>query len=154
MAKKTEVDKVAQQITHELLKLAEIDAQVEATADSETIKVNIIGDDLGILIGFHGETLKAIQILLGVLVNREVGEATWYRVLVDVGSWRSSRQTSLEEMAQKAIEKVRDTGGPVHLPPLSPDERRLIHLFLQDQTEVRSFSEGEGSERHIVIALL
>jgi spoIIIJ-associated protein len=154
MAEKTESSKmsdsvtsVAQSLTEELLKKAQVDAKVEVLEEEETIKVNILGDDLGILIGFHGETLKALQVLLGVMINRQVGKETWYRVLVDVGSWRSSRQTSLEEMAKNAVEKVKTTGEPYPLPPLTPDERRLIHLYLQEEKGIKSQSEGEGTER-------
>ncbi len=153
MAEKAEIGKLSKKVTEELLKKAGVDAQVETEVSSESVKINIIGDDLGILIGFHGETLKSLQVLLGVLVNKEAPGEDWHRVLVDVGSWRESRQTSLEELAQEAIAKVKETGAPYSLPPMSPDERRLIHLYLQEDSSVTTVSEGEGSDRHIVITL-
>lgn len=157
MAKSPEISEIATKLTEQLLSLAGVKAEVACeTADDETLKININGDDLGILIGFHGETLKALQILLGVLVNREVKkelkEDIWYRVTVDVAQWRESRQTSLEEMAQRAAIKARETASPVALPPMSPDERRLVHLYLQNEDGISTQSEGDRDERHIVVA--
>lgn len=153
MAEKTEISELSKKVTAELLKKAGVEAKIETEVTEEAVKINIIGDDLGILIGFHGETLKSLQVLLGVLINREAGGEEWKRVLVDVGSWRESRQTSIEEMARLAITKVKETGSPYSLPPMSPDERRLIHLYLQEDSAVTTISEGEGSDRHIVISL-
>lgn len=168
MAKKAETSqvdstqlgtKVAKEITEKILALCAIKTAVTVESrDEDNLLVNINGDDLGILIGFHGETLKALQILLGVLINREIkvqlpkgGEEKWYRVLVDVGEWRNSRQAALEEMAQRVLVKVKETNQPTSLPPMSPDERRLIHLYLQEEAGIATTSEGEGENRHIVI---
>ena len=151
MAEKTEINKVSKKLAEDLLKKAGVEAKVEIKVEDETVLVNILGDDLGILIGFHGETLKALQILLGVMINRKVG-GEWRRVVVDVANWRSSRQVSLEEMATKALTQVVETGESLALPPMTPDERRLIHLYLQEKGDVISHSEGEGNERHIVIS--
>ncbi len=151
MAEKAEISQIAKKLTEELLSKTGVDAKVEVEDTPDGTKVNIIGEDLGILIGFHGETLKAIQTLLGVMVNHEKGDEDWSRILVDVGSWRESRQTSLEEMAQNAVNKALESKLPCALPPLSPDERRLVHMYLQEQVGVSSHSEGEGSERHIVV---
>lgn len=151
MAEKAEINQIAKKLTEELLKRTGVEASVEVEDEDGVTKINIIGEDLGILIGFHGETLKAIQTLLGVMINHEKGSEEWHRVLVDVGSWRQSRQVSLEEMAQNAVTKARESGLPCALPPLSADERRLVHLFLQEMPGVSSHSEGEGSERHIVV---
>lgn len=166
MAKKSETSQVvgssesdiAKEVTEKILELADIKTEVTVEKEGEeTLLVNINGDDLGILIGFHGETLKALQVILGVLINREIKErskndtAIWYRVLVDVGDWRNSRQAALEEMAQRAAIKVKETLKPIDLPPMSPDERRLVHLYLETQEGVTTTSEGVGEHRHIVI---
>lgn len=152
MAQKSEPSQITQEIATGLLIRMGIDAQVTAERVEEAIQVRIDGDDLGILIGYHGENLKALQIILGILVNRRLKEDTWARVLVDVGNWRSLRSASLEELAKRAVERVRDTGEPYDLPPMTPDERRLIHVYLQDEAGIASHSEGEGSWRHIVVS--
>lgn len=112
-------------------------------------KVSIETDDSNLLIGYHGENLESFQLILVFLVSHELGQ--FYRITVNVGDYRERREEKLQEMATKAKEEVLETKREITLANLSSSDRRIIHLFLQDDQEVYSESVGEGNERHLVI---
>lgn len=142
--------KIVLEITEELLKLLEVKAKVKAEKDAEGAwQVEIESEETGILIGYHGETLSSLQLLIGLMVYKKLGE--WQRVMINVGDYRQKREAQLIRMAQSAAQRVRFSGQAVSLPFLNSGERRLIHLFLKEDEGVETLSEGEGRERHLVI---
>lgn len=148
----TEKKKIAtlQEIIQHLLELMGVEAKTEVSKqESDIFQVQLEAEDPGILIGYHGETLAAIQLLLGMIAYRQTGE--WIRVLVNVGDYREKRQESLERMAQSAAEKVKFSSEEQALPEMNATDRRLVHLALANDPEVATESEGEGRNRRVVI---
>jgi spoIIIJ-associated protein len=131
----------------ELMKISAKTRIVEE--DAETLKIDIEGEDLGILIGRRGQTLDALQYLLNIVVNR--GARTPKRVALDIEGYRSRRMSELEELAKRIAEQVAENKMTIALRPMSPYERRIIHLALQDNKDVETVSEGEEPERKVLI---
>lgn len=151
MAKKTETQKITQikKVVKELLDYLEVKAKIEITSDEDIYQVQLETDDPGILIGYHGETLGALQRILAMIIYRQTGE--WLRVLVNVGDYRQRRQEALEKMALAAAQKARFSKKAQSLPPMPSGERRIIHMTLSKETDVETSSEGEGRNRYVVV---
>jgi spoIIIJ-associated protein len=138
------------QTAEELLEKLQIAAAVEVVATSENAyQVNINTEESGLLIGRHGETLSSFQIILGLLVYKKLG--AWAKVAVEVGDYRARRAEQLTAMAASYAQQAVSLGRPVSFPPLSPFERRVIHLALSDRADVETESTGEGRERRVVV---
>ncbi|HEX2626438.1 MAG TPA: RNA-binding cell elongation regulator Jag/EloR [Candidatus Limnocylindrales bacterium] len=120
----------------------------------ETSRLNVIGDEsereeLGALIGRKGERLSALQHLVNLMLSRQMG--TWTRVLVDVEDYRGRRERQLREIAERAANRVVETGKMLQLEPMPALERRWIHLALKDSPDVATQSIGEEPNRRIVV---
>ncbi|MFH1840911.1 MAG: R3H domain-containing nucleic acid-binding protein [Candidatus Shapirobacteria bacterium] len=133
----------------EILALLGIGNQVVVTEKEEGFEVKIETEDSGILIGHHGETLAAVQLLLGQIVQRQTGE--WVRIMVDVGNYRARREEAVKEIALTAVKQVEATGQACALPPMPANERRVVHLTLVEHPKVQTVSEGEGSWRRVIV---
>lgn len=140
---------IVKESAEELLAKLEIPATVAVEFVDEVYQVKIETEESGLLIGFHGETLGSFQLILGLLVYKKLG--SWVRVVVEVGDYRARREEQLRAMAESYAAQVLATGQPISLPYLPPIERRIIHLALQDRTDVETVSEGEGNQRRVVI---
>lgn len=127
-----------------------LEGEVRVTENEEEVKIDIAGEKLGALIGRRGETLNAFQYLVGLAVNR--GEAGKKRVVIDVGGYRQRRDETLRALALKLAERVRRRGRRIVLEPMSPHERRIIHMTLRGQEDIYTFSEGEEPFRKVVIS--
>ncbi|MGI6175505.1 MAG: RNA-binding cell elongation regulator Jag/EloR [Christensenellales bacterium] len=126
-----------------------VEASLDIQEEEEAIHVNISGPHMGVLIGHRGETLDAIQYLTNLVVSsRQRG----VRVLVDTENYRQKRQASLERLALKLAAKVKATGRPVKLEPMTPYERRILHATLQDSPHVVTNSEGNEPNRRVIIS--
>jgi len=133
-----------------VLGLAE--ASVSGELDEEGyLRVKVDGGELGVLIGRRGETLDALQYLLNLASARLPGPTR--RVILDVGGYRERRRLTLERLADRVVETVRRTGREVVLEPMTPQERKVIHLFVARQEGVTSESRGEEPFRRVVIRL-
>lgn len=138
------------QLAQDLLNSLQIGGKVSvSTDDTGVVTVNIDTEESGLLIGFHGETLSSFQLILGLMVYKKTG--TWTKILVEVGDYREKRAEQLTAMAQSYAAQAVSTGQPVYLPPLSPSERRVVHLALQERTDVETESVGEGNQRRVVV---
>jgi len=138
-------------ITDNLLQRLGIVGEVTVDTDeSGAYRVNIETEETGLLIGFHGRTLESFQMILGMIVAKEL--TTWERVYVNVGDYREKREEALMYMAQRASERAITTGRPVELSHLSAAERRVVHLTLSGDERVTTESVGEGRDRKLVIA--
>jgi spoIIIJ-associated protein len=126
-----------------------VDAGMEITEDEEAISVNLETEDTGMIIGYHGETLEALQLVLSLVLAKQNGE--FKRVSVEVGDYKKNRTEWLERLALDAKERALSQGKEVYLSELKSWERRVVHLFLQDDKEVTSESSGEGKDRVLVI---
>lgn len=130
------------------------EVETEETPEEEPLKLNILPDAdyiLGTLIGRRGETLAALQLLVNIITYKQTGEHE--RIIVDVEGYRDRREENLRSMAERIAAQVRESGRPVMLEAMSPNERRIVHMALADYTDISSESTGEGEERRVVIAL-
>lgn len=146
---------LAQRTLTELLERMEIPAQVsldsaEMDDDLPSIELSISGEYMGILIGRHGDTLAALQFILGLLVGRKAGRRV--RVLVDVEGYRERRARLLRDMALRAAERAQRYRQPIFLDPMIPSERRIVHLTLANHPYVATHSIGEGENRRVVVS--
>lgn len=115
----------------------------------EAISLSLDTEDTGIVIGYHGETLEALQLILALILAKETG--AFKRVSIEVGEYKKNREEWLEKIAFDAKERALSEGREVYLSDLKSWERRVIHLLLQDDKEVVSESSGEGKERVLVV---
>ncbi len=112
-------------------------------------RLNITGDDLGILIGRRAETLDALQYLTRLVVNQQTHR--WYRIEVDVENYKQRREQSLQRLAQNMADRAVSEHRTIMLEPMPARERRLIHLALRDRDDVHTESIGEGDARKVTI---
>lgn len=134
----------------EITSLLGIEATVEEyEGDEGEIILDIVGDDLGLLIGRHGRTLDALQVLVSSTTNRRLDQR--YPLVVDVSGYRHRRRVKLEEMAKRAADRAARQHRPVELRPMTSFERRVIHVALRDDRRVRTASEGDEPRRLVVI---
>jgi len=126
-----------------------IDTKFEVLEDEEAIAVTLETEDTGIIIGYHGETLEALQLILSLVLAKEQG--AFKRVSLEVGDYKKNRSEWLEKLAQDAKERALSENKEIYLSELKSWERRVIHLLLQDDKEVASESTGEGKDRVLVI---
>lgn len=117
----------------------------------EQASLDITGDNLGMLIGKHGQTLNSLQYLANVYYGRSAGEHR--RVVVDVGGYRMRREETLRRLALRLAEKAKRSRRKVMLEPMSAHERRIIHTALQGDKSIVTYSEGNEPYRKVVIAL-
>jgi len=126
------------------------DAEVdEAGEDDRALVLNIVGDDLGVLIGRQNETLSAIEFVTRLMVNQQVRSRTSF--VVDVNGYRAKRAESLRKLALRMAEQASESGRTVALEPMPPAERRIIHLALREHASVSTQSIGEGDRRKVTI---
>jgi len=114
------------------------------------LRLNLSGPHAGLLIGKHGQTLEALQLIVHRIVSRRPGERL--RIQLDVEGYVERRRQQLEQYALRLAQQVKSTGEPVTLDPMNPADRRTVHLVLQRDSEVRTESLGEGLLRRLVIA--
>lgn len=132
--------------------LSKVDESLEYSIKVEdyTIMVYINGKAAGLLIGYRGETLNAMQTILSTIANRNFNDKI--RLILDIENYREKRAKVLEELAEKVSKTVLKNGKSITLEPMSAYERKIIHTKLQDNPKVETYSIGEGDNRRIVIS--
>ena len=121
----------------------------EYEGDEGELILDITGDDLAVLIGRHGRTLDALQFLVSAITVRKIGYR--FPVIIDVESYKNRQRQKLEALARSSARKAATQGRSVKLRPMTPYERRIIHVALRDDPRVETASEGEGTARHVVV---
>ena len=111
--------------------------------------IDLAGDDSGLLIGHRGQTLQALQFLVTLIVRQKLGESV--RVVLDVEHYRQRRETSLRDMATKVAMRVVQSSRSITLEPMSPADRRIVHITLAEHSGVTTESTGEGEDRKVTI---
>jgi spoIIIJ-associated protein len=151
MAQKTENKKIAKikKVVKNLLDLLGVEAEIKISLDKDLYQVQLETSDPGILIGYHGETLRAIQRIVAMIIYRQTEE--WTKITVNVGDYRQRRQETLEKMAKVAAQKTRFSKEAQSLPPMPASERRIVHLVLAEEADIETVSEGEGRNRYVVV---
>jgi len=155
-----ESDETVREMLKELLSRLDIDATVEVRSGtyvmpdeeaSTSTVYDIIGDDLGILIGRRGQTLVALQYLVRLMVANRT--KYFVPVILDVNGYRQRRLKSLRSLAMRTAEQVVERKMPFSLEPMPAFDRRIIHMILADHPDVTTQSVGLGEERKVVIVL-
>lgn len=129
----------------------EVEIIIEKDEESNTLNIDLKGDDMGVLIGKRGQTLDSLQYLTNLAVNRRT--ENFVKVKIDTEDYRKRRRETLENLARNIAYKVKRTKRPVALEPMNPFERRVIHSTLQNDKFVTTHSEGEEPYRHVVVTL-
>ena len=145
------IEEVAKKFLEEVLDKMELEAKVNIKYDEEkkNMDVDLVGDDMGILIGKRGQTLDSLQYLLSLVVNKE--QEGYIKVKVDTENYRERRKDTLENLANNIAHKVKRTRRAVTLEPMNPYERRIIHSALQNDKYCDTHSEGGEPYRKVVI---
>jgi len=131
-----------------------LDADVVIEEEGRIIKATLEGDDLGLFIGRHGQTIDAVQHLAFKTATRDQPPSAGVRVVVDAAGYRERRELALQRQADDAAEKAADSGRPVALDAMSATERKVVHEYLKDREDVETYSEGTEPDRHLVVAPL
>jgi spoIIIJ-associated protein len=139
----------ARSVLEEMLRLMELPAAVEIGMGAETAKLNVKGENLGVLIGRRGEKLASLQHLVNLIVAKREGQ--WNRIAVDVENYRGRREEQLRDVADRAAKRVVQSGKIIQLEPMPAIERRIVHLALVENPKVRTQSVGVEPNRRIVV---
>ena len=118
------------------------------------ITATLEGDDLGLFIGRHGQTIDAVQHLAFKAATRDHPPSAGLRVVVDAAGYRERREQALQRQADEAAESAVESGRPVALDAMSATERKVVHEYLKDREDVETYSEGTEPDRHLVVAPL
>ncbi len=137
--------------TKKLLVLLDQPSTVKIGQEKEVFKIHLQTDQPGVLIGFKGKTLNALQTVLGLAVLKRFGPEI--KILVDVNDYRQTQEEKLKNLALEAAARAKSEKKSIALPPMSAFERRLIHLFLAADPEIETVSEDKGNQRHVIVKL-
>ncbi len=142
--------KIAKKFLQDILTNMKIDVNIEDIPSEDVYTFNICGENLGILIGKHGQTLDALQYLVNIVANRN--EKNRIRFIIDVENYRTHRAEILKNLAKNLADRAIKMNQEVRLEPMNRHERRVIHTSLQNNEEVTTCSRGEEPYRYIVIS--
>ena len=141
--------KLAQDIVEELFSLLQVSGSCQVTDREGLLDVVLETEDTGMVIGYHGEVLEALQLILSLMISKKVGR--YIRISLEVGDYKKNRIEYLEQLARQVKERAVEEQQEQVLSSLKSWERRVVHMALQDDNDVTSESVGEGKERVLVI---
>ena len=145
--------KTIKDITEKLLKLVDVDGDFEILeskdTEGESVEIVLNTKDTGVVIGYHGDTLESLQLVLSLCIARKLKR--FVRISIDVGDYKKNRTEWLKTLALETKERVNSSGQEMVIPELKSWERRIVHLLLQGDEEVVSESQGEGRDRVLVV---
>ncbi len=145
---KKEID-IAKGVIKEFLTKLDIKADAAVEPNDESVEVVLETEESGIIIGYHGETLEGLQLLMSLAVSKRIGR--FIRVMVDVGGYRQQRTEYLEQLVSQLKESVVSEKREKVVNSLKSWERRVVHMILKDDPDVITESEGTGRDRVLVI---
>lgn len=152
MTKSKDNTKIVEEAVTKIFSMLGINPDFKIVNDkkNESIDINIDAkEEAGLLIGKRGETLNSLQYILTLIVMRKVGD--WQRVVVNIGDWREKQEEYLKNLALQAADRARVTGEVQNLYNLNPSQRRIVHMVLSEEKDIKTESEGEGIERYLVV---
>ncbi len=132
------------------LSFSEVEIELQESAEEVVLQLTVPEDASGILIGYHGEKIDSLQLILSLIYNQD-NQAAYKPVRLDINGYRQRRQQALNELSDHAADQAIQSGREIILPPLSSGERRLVHLHLSQRTDVTTYSEGEGRNRRLIV---
>ena len=151
MSEQSPADRVRDLLEHVNAAL-DLEAEVEVVEDGDRIRAVLHGDDMGLFIGRHGQTIDAVQHLAFKVAAH--GQSPAPKVEVDAAGYRDRRRQALERQADQAAEDAVRNERPVALDAMSATERKVVHEYLKDRDDVETYSEGTEPDRHLVVAPL
>ena len=144
-------EEIAYNFLKGILRFIDEEVKVSSSFNDNVLKMQIEVQKAGIIIGKHGSTLDSLQYLTSLVVNRNTKD--YVRVILDAENYREKREKTLERLAKRMAEKVKDTKRSITLEPMYPNERRLIHTALQKDPGVTTKSVGQEPNRRVIISL-
>ena len=146
---KEDISSTPEAVLHEILSHMGLEAEIESQIINGSVHLTVSSDNPGILIGKHGQTLNAVEYLLNCILNRS--SLVKKKVFVDAEGYRERREQMLTDLAYRAAAKVKQTHQEIVLDPMPPRDRRIIHVTLQSDEHIRTYSRGEGMMRRVAI---
>ncbi len=146
---KEDVSSTPEVVLHEILSHMGLEAEIESQIINGSVHLTVSSDNPGILIGKHGQTLNAVEYLLNCILNRS--SLVKKKVFVDAEGYRERREQMLVDLAYRAAAKVKQTHQEILLDPMPPRDRRIIHVTLQSDEYIRTYSRGEGMMRRVAV---
>lgn len=140
------------EILENILGLLGLEGSFEIEEKEDGVFIFIDAPDPGILIGRNGETLASLQLLLNLIASRQIPQENLKRIVVDVSSWRKSKEEELAHKARSWAQKVLESKEPMELAPMPAWQRRIVHMTIEETEGVKSESIGEGAERRLIIS--
>jgi len=134
----------------EVVDALDLDAEIEVSDDGEVVTGKLVGEDLGLVIGRHGQTIDALQHLAWRIAVRESDERR--RVVIDAAGYRDRRAAALQAQADQAAADALRFSRPVALDAMTASDRKVVHEYLRDRGDVETYSEGDEPDRHLVVA--
>ncbi|RXT08895.1 RNA-binding cell elongation regulator Jag/EloR [Ammoniphilus sp. CFH 90114] len=139
----------AKTFLQDILATMSVTATIEVKNEKDATLLDIIGEDLGIIIGRRGQTLDSLQFLVNTVANKH--SDSYLRIVLDAENYRLKRRQTLEQLADRLAHKAIKTGQVIKLEPMPSHERKVIHTFLQERKNINTYSEGQDPNRYIVI---
>ncbi len=143
------MEQTAKELIQQLFDILDIHTPFSIAQVDDALEIELTGEENGMLIGYHGETLEALQILIGLMLAKKTGE--YMPVSLEVGEYKKNRIEHLKEIIANMKEDVLTQHRPLALPRLKSWERRFVHTYLKDDSEVGTQSEGAGKDRTLTI---
>jgi spoIIIJ-associated protein len=147
-----EVESAVRELLELLVEQLDLEAEVDVRQDGDTVTGALIGDELGLFIGRHGQTIEAVQHLAQRIAFR--GRPSDLRVVIDAAGYRDRRASALHRDADEAAESAVRGKRAVALDAMTASERKLVHEYLRERGDVETYSEGDEPDRHLVVAPL
>ena len=136
----------------EVVDALDLDAEIQVSDDGEVVTGTLVGEDLGLVIGRHGQTIDALQHLAWRIAVRESDERR--RVVIDAAGYRDRRAAALQAQADQAVADALRFARAVALDAMTASDRKVVHEYLRDRGDVETYSEGDEPDRHLVVAPL
>ena len=146
---KEDISSTPEAVLHEILNHMGLEAEIESQIINGSVHLTVNANNPGILIGKHGQTLNAVEYLLNCILNRS--SLVKKKVFVDAEGYRERREQMLTDLAYRAAAKVKQTHQEIVLDPMPPRDRRIIHVTLQSDEHIRTYSRGEGLMRRVAV---
>ena len=146
----SDAQETVREVVEEIVDALGLEGEVEVSEDDGEIRAVVHGEDLGLFIGRHGQTIDAVQHLAFKIAGRGLREAP--RVTVDAAGYRDRRRQILTRQAEEAADRALRTGRPVALDAMSANERKVVHEHLKDRSGIETYSEGQEPDRHLVVS--
>ena len=138
------------ELLEEVVDALDLDAEIQVSDDGEVVMGKLVGEDLGLVIGRHGQTIDALQHLAWRIAVRESDERR--RVVIDAAGYRDRRAAALQAQADQAVADALRFSRPVALDAMTASDRKVVHEYLRDRGDVETYSEGDEPDRHLVVA--